>query len=199
MSSLPPTNFERALAQTLGFEGGASAATGDNAGKGLPPGTVHTYRGITQRLYDAWRRKHGQPVRHVTMIEDWEITRIAREEFWDPCRCSELPGPLAIAVFDMAFHSSPRDARIALQKALRVKGDGVIGLVTMAAARAAGPDVVLAFLKARADEVQQILINDPSQVVNLEGWISRMLDQAWRHGRSTVAPAAQPTNQDERK
>jgi hypothetical protein len=58
----------------------------------------------------------------------------------------------------------------------------VIGPKTVAAARAAGPVGVLYFLKARGAEVQQILIDDPSQVANLEGWINRLLDQAWIGG-----------------
>lgn len=167
--------FELALAQTLGFEGGVADSKIDRGGL--------TYRGITQKLYNAWRRTTGQAQQPVTLATDAEIRAIAQDEFWERCRCDELPPALAIAVFDMAFNSSPYDAKIALQTALGVKRDGVVGAKTLAAARAAGPDVVLRFLKARGAELQQIIIHDRIQVGNLEGWIDRLLDQAWKGGK----------------
>ena len=166
------TPFERALLVTLGFEGGEANHPLDRGG--------HTYRGITQGLYDRWRRKKGREHRKVTEIDDSEIEAIALEEFWLPCRCNDLPADLAVAVFDMAFHSGVGDARRALQKALGVTQDGIIGEHTLAAARAAGPDAVSDFLKARGAELQDILIRDPSQVIFLEGWINRLIDFAWR-------------------
>lgn len=166
--------FELALAQTLGFEGGVSDVKGDRGGL--------TYRGITQRLYDAWRRTTGQTQQAVTLATDAEVRAIAQDEFWERCRCDELPPALAIAVFDMAFNSSPRDAKLALQRALHVTPDGVVGQKTLAAARAAGPDIVLRFLEARGAEIQEIVIHDPSQVMFLEGWINRLLAQAWKGG-----------------
>lgn len=169
------SNFERAMEQTLGFEMGEANHPKDRGG--------HTYRGITQALYDRWRKRKGFPLRTVTEVTDDEIVAIAREEFWDPCRCGELPAHLAIAVFDMAFHSSPRDASIALQQALGVIVDGQVGMKTIAASRAAGPDIVLAFLKARAREMRDIWLRDPEQLRSFgAGWMNRLLDQAWRGG-----------------
>jgi lysozyme family protein len=180
----PPSAFDRALAETLGVEGGASSHPKDHAGAGLPPGTVHTYRGITQRTYDAWRRKRNFALRAVTLIEDWEIRALSQDEFWRPCKCDQLPAALALAVFDMAFHSSPRDACRALQRAVGVTRDGDIGPVTLAAVRAGGHDVVRLFLHARAAEIQDILRAHPDQVVFLEGWIVRCIDQAWKRARN---------------
>lgn len=168
--------FDRALEQTLEFEGeGFTDLASDRGGA--------TYHGFTQRLYDGWRKKQGLPARGVKLITKAEERAIAMEEFWLPCKCDQLPDELAIAVFDMAFHSSARDAKSALQKALNVKRDGVIGPKTAAAAHAAGPVGVLYFLKARGAEMQEILLRDQSQAINLEGWINRLLDQAWSAGR----------------
>jgi lysozyme family protein len=171
--TLPPTAFDRALKRTLGFEGGEANHPKDRGG--------HTYRGVTQRTYDAWRRKRNLALRRVTEIEDWEVRALAREEFWLPCACDQLPAALAMAVFDMAYHSGPHDAAMALQRAVGVKRDGKVGPHTIAAVRAAGHDVVRRFLHARAAEIQDILQRDPEQVAFLEGWIVRCIDESWYH------------------
>lgn len=169
------TAFERALQQTLGFEGGTSDSAIDRGG--------FTHRGITQNLYDRWRDAKKLARRGVVFIEDDEVRDIAREWFWTPCRCDALPDPLAVAVFDMAFNSGQSDAIRALQTALGVKADGVIGIVTVAAAQSADGEAVLRFLKARMAHIQEVIADDPPQVGNLEGWGNRLLDQAWRAAR----------------
>lgn len=175
-ASEPVSAFDRALEQTLDLEGGESNHPDDRGG--------HTFHGFTQELYDAWRKKSGLDTRPVTQITRAEERRIALEEFWLPCKCDQLPDALALAVFDMAFHSSPHDAAIALQESLQVKADGAIGPKTVAAARAAGPVGVLYFLKRRGAEMVDIWKRDRSQLVSFgEGWINRLLDQAWSASR----------------
>jgi lysozyme family protein len=162
--------FDRALAFTLGVEGGEANVTGDRGG--------HTYRGITQRLYNACRAAKGLPEQDVANATDEEIQNIAREQFWQPCKCDDLPEGLAIVVFDMAFNSSPANAKKTLQKALGVSVDGVVGPGTLAAARAAGDKAALAFLKARAGFLVEDCIHDTSQLIFLHGWFDRCLDLA---------------------
>jgi lysozyme family protein len=165
------TPFDRALERTLGFEGGTSDSAIDRGG--------FTFRGITQGLYDRWRRRKGLTPNGVAFITDSEIRAIAREEFWDPCRCSDLPDRVAGVVFDFAFNSGPSDAIEALQRGLAVKVDGVVGEKTIAAARAAGDRAALLTLKGRMAHIQEVIADDPPQLGNLEGWGNRMLDLAW--------------------
>lgn len=164
------TDFDRALKQTLGFEGGGADNPFDRGG--------HTNKGFTQRLYDAWRDAKKLPRQDVKLITDVEIVTIAREEFWDPCRCPELPEALALAVFDMAFNSSPNAAKRTLQAALGVTIDGLIGSGTIAAAKAVGDAGLLPFLKAHAGYIAEIVIHDASQSIFIHGWVNRLLDQA---------------------
>lgn len=166
--------FDRALALTLGIEGGLSNRKADRGGL--------TFRGVTQRLYDAWRDNKGLPRQEVTLASDAEIRAIALEEFWQPCKCDALPDALAIAVFDEAFNSSPANAIRTLQASLGVAVDGVLGPHTLEAA-AASTDPVLAFLKARAGFITAIVRQDATQLENLHGWIDRLLDQAWAAAR----------------
>lgn len=163
--------FDRALACTLGFEGGLADVPGDRGGR--------TNFGVTQRTYDAWRSTTGQEKRAVDEIADEEVHALYLSEYWMPCRCDELPGALAVAVFDMAVNSGVFAAKLTLQRALGVEADGVIGPVTLDAA-AASASALLAFLKRRGAYIQDVLKVHPSDVQFLEGWINRLLDQAWK-------------------
>jgi lysozyme family protein len=165
-------SFETALAKTLGFEGGVSDHAADRGGL--------TKAGVTQATYETWRAKTGQVPRPVLEMTDAELRAIYLDGYWFPAGCDKLPDHLAEVVFDMAVNSGPKRAVKTLQRSLGVEGDGVIGAITLAAARATGPDAVLAFLKARAALYRDIVKADPSQVAFLAGWISRLLDQAWR-------------------
>jgi lysozyme family protein len=160
--------FLDALAKTLAHEGGLSDHPLDAGGR--------TNMGITQRTYDTYRRTSGESARAVDDMTDREMREIYHDNYWLPCHCDDLPPPLARAVFDMAVNSGPWNAKLTLQRALRVKADGVIGPVTVAAAKHAS---VLPFLKKRAGFIQEIIADKPSQVAFLEGWINRLLDQAW--------------------
>lgn len=171
--------FDRALAFTLGVEGEISNDPADRGGL--------TNRGITQRLYDAWRTTTGKPRQDVRLITLEEITQIARDEFWEPCACGELPDDLAIAVFDMAFNSSPWNAKLTLQRALGFTGkdvDGVIGIHTLQAVKTT-PDAAFEFLVARGAYIRDLCWRDPSQLKFLGGWINRLLLQARSLGSPT--------------
>lgn len=166
------TPFDVAIERTLGFEGGTSNSAIDRGG--------FTHRGITQGLYDRWRRMKGLRSQPVVLIDDAEIRELALEWFWKPCQCDEMRPELALAVFDMAFNSGQDDAIRALQIAVGAKPDGKVGPKTIAAAKASDSMALLRFLKARGAHIQDTIGDDPAQLGNLEGWINRLLDQAWR-------------------
>jgi lysozyme family protein len=173
------TPFERALQQTLGFEGGTGKSPIDRGG--------FTSRGITQALYDRWRIRKRQDKQSVALMEDAELRAIAMEWFWKPCGCELLPTPLALMVFDMAFNSGQSDAIKALQIAVGAHVDGTLGPETIAKARAADANAPLRLLKARGAHVQETIRDDPLQIGNLEGWIDRLLDQAWTTSKGAPA------------
>ena len=160
--------FLRALAFTTSpeIEGGYSNHPQDRGGP--------TNHGITQRTYDNWRTTTGKEKRMVDLIDDYEVSAIYHDDYWVPCNCEQLPEPLSIAVFDMAVNSGTWNAKLTLQRALNVKADGIIGPVTLRAAKAT-PNVTLRFLEKRGAFIQEILYARPGQVAFLEGWIKRLL------------------------
>ncbi len=92
-----------------------------------------TNRGITQRVYNAWRTRNGvqpQSVRHIT---DEEVNQIYRRQYWDRVQGDELPSGLDYAVYDFAVNSGVYRAATYLQNLVGVTPDGVIGEITLAA------------------------------------------------------------------
>lgn len=129
------SRFHRALAHTLRHEGGYANHPEDPGGA--------TMKGVTQRTYDAWRRRMGEPIQTVRDISEDEIADIYRAGYWDPIKGDELPEGVAFAVFDAGVMSGPGRAAKWLQKTVGVPADGVIGPQTLAAVGAMEPvDVV---------------------------------------------------------
>lgn len=124
-------NFPASLAHVLTSEGGFS----DDP---LDPGGA-TNRGITQAVYDAWRKGEGLPARSVKLLNDYETGVIYRRRYWDACSCDLLPGGVDYCVFDCAVNSGSGKAAKLLQTAAGVPADGSIGPVTLAAVNAADP------------------------------------------------------------
>lgn len=96
-----------------------------------------TNLGVTQRVYDAYRSRHGIPTRSVSKITDQEVGDIYRKQYWDAVRGDDLPAGVDYAVFDFAVNSGPSRAIKELQKVLGVTADGIIGQVTLSAAEGA--------------------------------------------------------------
>ena len=89
-----------------------------------------TNLGITKRTYD---RFHGTDVDEEEMsnltVED--VTPIYRRNYWERCRCQDLPDGVDWAVFDWAVNSGTGRAAKALQRAVGALEDGAVGPHTM--------------------------------------------------------------------
>jgi lysozyme family protein len=102
----------------------------------LDPGGA-TNQGVTQRVYDAYRRRKKLPTRSVKQMTAHERDEIYREQYWVTIQGDKLPKGVDYAVFDGAVNSGPRQSIKWLQRALgstyHGKIDGVIGVGTLAA------------------------------------------------------------------
>jgi lysozyme family protein len=184
-------DFKRALKSTLGHEGGYSNHPSD-------PGGV-TLEGVIQRVYDAYRRLKGLPLRPLTAAmrntPEWIAERddIYRRQYWDRNRCGEMPAGVGLVVFDATVNSGAYQAALWLQRALgkHYTGqiDGDIGAGTLRAIwEHPDHDRLIADICARRLGMLQNLKTWPTFG---KGWSRRVasvlqIGQAWASG--TVGP-----------
>lgn len=165
--SVPMTRFEECLPFILKWEGGYVNHPSDRGGA--------TNKGITQRNYDSWRIKQGLSVRTVKDITDDEVHSIYLTEYWARAGCPTLPEPVDLVVFDCAVNSGVSRAVKWLQKALGLNQDGLFGAKTNAAVLACNPlETALEILVIREDFLSDVVDANPSQIVFLKGWHSRL-------------------------
>tara|TARA_R110001592_G_scaffold363400_1_gene688216 strand:- start:70354 stop:70881 length:528 start_codon:yes stop_codon:yes gene_type:complete len=150
-------NFNTAFEFSMEKEGYESNDPDDAGG--------HTRFGISKKYHPKmW--ENGPP--------SWEQAReFYRAEFWNRCRCPELPSGVDIAVFDAAIPSGTDDAARWLQAALKVKVDGVIGSKTLLAASKVRPEPII---RAITISRQQHYATLKMYKKYGDGWFGRALD-----------------------
>lgn len=127
-------NFESALDHVLAFEGGYVDHPDDPGGA--------TNLGITRATL---ARYHGRPVSkaEVRALDPATAKNIYRRFYWQALRCDEMPAGVDLALFDGGVNQGTGRAARLLQAALKVSVDGIIGPVTLGAARSADPPKLL--------------------------------------------------------
>lgn len=105
------TNFRTCMKPLLKHEGGFSDNKNDPGGA--------TYKGVTQKTYDAYRDKKGLQRRSVRYMSDDEMSEIYYNFYWIPCGGKWLPSGVDYVVFDGAVNSGVRQSVKWLQRALR--------------------------------------------------------------------------------
>jgi lysozyme family protein len=112
--------FDRSFDILLGHEGGYVNHSADPGGE--------TRWGISKRSY---------PAEDIKNLSVDRAKQIYKRDFWDKCRCDELPPPLALLVFDASVNCGPSRSVKWLQKAVGANPDGAAGPRTAEAVRAA--------------------------------------------------------------
>lgn len=138
--------YRPSLQLVLAHEGGYVNHPADPGGA--------TNKGVTQRVYDNYRRRKGLALRSVRYIENHEVEEIYRTGYWNEVKGDDLPAGLDYAVFDYGVNSGISKAGKDLQRTLnananffgvsgQLKVDGVIGDATIiAACKAADTDEI---------------------------------------------------------
>jgi lysozyme family protein len=161
--------FDRALSDVLQHEGGFVDHPADRGGA--------TNFGITQSVYDDYRRKSGTPLQSVKNISHPEVSQIYRDQYWTPSGAAQLASSdawLAQFVFDYAVHSGVRTAVQSLQRLLGVKVDGVFGPITLRATLGHINNIKLRYIAQRYEFLADIVRRNPSQSVFILGWTRRL-------------------------
>jgi lysozyme family protein len=120
---------KEALSRVLAHEGGYVNLKADPGGA--------TNKGVTQRVYDGFRKGRGLATRSVKSITMDEVAAIYHLQYWQAVKADQLPAGVDYVVFDGAVNSGPGQSIKWLQRALGplYKGsiDGVMGVGTLAA------------------------------------------------------------------
>ncbi|WP_246680973.1 glycoside hydrolase family 108 protein [Mesorhizobium sp. B2-4-9] len=123
---------KESLAKVLAHEGGYSNNKADPGGP--------TMKGVTQHVYDGYRRGKGLSTRSVKNITTAELNDIYDKQYWDAVKGDLLPDGVDYVVFDGGVNSGPGRSIMWLQQALRPAYtgpiDGVVGVGTLAALKA---------------------------------------------------------------
>lgn len=165
------SRFQQCQTVTAKWEGGWSDHPDDPGGK--------TMYGLTDAVWQAYLRRYGKPSRPVRTATKAEVEELFKRQYWDAVSGDELPPGLDLAVYDFAINSGPSRAIRHLQAALGVKQDGVIGNVTLAAAREAydrdeDDDVIRRIMAGRKAFLQRL----PTWGTFGKGWNNRLVDVA---------------------
>jgi lysozyme family protein len=110
--------FEKAVERVLAHEGGWVHHENDPGGE--------TKYGISKRAYP------NEDIKNLTLAR---AKQIYKRDYWDKCRCDDLPFEVRFDVFDAAVNSGVSQASKWLQRAVGAKPDGVIGNLTIKAAQ----------------------------------------------------------------
>lgn len=179
---------KESLARVLVHEGGYVNHPSDPGGP--------TNKGVTQRVYDAYRKGRKLSPRSVKNITMDEVADIYDRQYWDAVKGDQLPAGVDYVVFDGAVNSGPGQSIKWLQRALRPvytgRDDGVMGFGTLTALKAINNNDALidricsqrmAYLKALR-----------TWRVFGKGWSDRVADvraigKAWATGETPPTPS----------
>lgn len=167
----PRRVFKEALQLTLKYEGGYVNHPNDPGGA--------TNKGVTQKVYDTYRKEHGLATKTVKEISDQEVEDIYYSKYWLKGRCDKLPDNLAIVHFDTSVHSGIRQSSKFVQRSVGANDDGMIGPKTLAtvekAVKTVGvPALLKDFLDQRRNFFKLIADRNPKLQVFMKGWMNRV-------------------------
>jgi lysozyme family protein len=159
--------LELALKFVLRWEGGFVDHPNDPGGR--------TNKGVTQKVYDAWRGRQGLVRQDVKLIVDAEVRAIYAADYWVPPRCDLLASPLDLVQFDTGVNMGVGRAVRLLQGAVGCNVDGDFGPATERAV--AGCDVgttVIDYCNRREALYRSLAQKNPKLTVFLKGWMNRL-------------------------
>ena len=171
MESTTSPSFMASLPFILHWEGGFVDNPNDHGGR--------TNKGVTQRVFNAWRTSQGVAQQDVKQISDQEVASIYYERYWLTAKCDALRRKLDLAAFDTAVNMGPNRAIKILQEAVGSEPDGSFGPNTKAACDSCDiGDAMTNYCDIR-EGIYKTLATRPGQAQFLKGWLNRL--NALRH------------------
>lgn len=157
--------------EILRREGGYSDRVQDTGGP--------TNFGVTSGTLGAWRKLGRQATRaevHALTVD--EARDIYRQQYITAPRFDRIADArLRALLVDFGVHSGPVRAVKALQRAVDVPIDGVLGALTLGALAARNADDVYRdVLRERGELLAALLQRDKTQLVFAAGWLRRLME-----------------------
>lgn len=115
-------NYDKCLTMLLKHEGGFVDHPKDPGGM--------TNLGVTKAVYDKWIGRESTEAEMRGLTQD-DVAPIYKKNYWDRCKCDQLPSGADWSVFDWAVNSGTGRASKAMQKIVGAKQDGAIGPKTL--------------------------------------------------------------------
>lgn len=165
-------NFSLYFPKLLMHEGGYVDHLNDKGGA--------TNLGVTLKVWidngydkDGDRDIDKEDLRRITK-QDAE--KIAKKLYWDKIKGDQINSQsLAEFIFDWAYNSGVATATKKVQESLKLKEDGVMGPLTIAAINSSSAKCLFDVLKIRREKFfKDIVASNPSQRVFLNGWMNRL-------------------------
>lgn len=122
--------------------------------------------------------KKAYPSLDIKNLTREAAIKIYQNDYWQPCKCDDLPRHFAFIVFDSAVNQGPRVAIRLLQIALGVSVDGIIGPKTLAAAASAAPRKIRLALAERLAAYSRLMAEKPNLLRYALNWSFRVLSLA---------------------
>jgi lysozyme family protein len=129
-----------------------------------------TNLGVTKTVWEAYSGKPAteQDMRGLTKAM---VAPLYRTRYWDACRCDEMPAGIDYLVFDFAVNAGCARSAKTLQQALRIQTDGVIGPVTLRAAKDADAKQLIDDFSLNKENFYRRL---PTFATFGKGWLNRV-------------------------
>ena len=154
------SNFATAIEKTLGHEGGYVNHPSDPGGE--------TNFGITKSTARSYGYHGSMRTIPMTVVE-----KIYKSQYWDAMSCENFDFALAYQLFDAAVNHGLLNARKILQRTIKVKDDGIIGAVSLAAIRQLDTADLVQMFNAERISFYTRISTFPTFG---RGWMNRMVD-----------------------
>lgn len=128
------SNWQKSFVLMLESEGGFVNHPNDPGGM--------TNLGVTQSVWNKFigRQSTEQEMRALTP----EIVEpLYKSQYWDKCRCDDLPSGVDYLVFDFAVNAGPGRSAMILQTSVGTNPDGGIGPLTLDAVNKCHPSELI--------------------------------------------------------
>jgi len=158
-------NFDKAFEHTLKEEGGFVNHPKDPGGM--------TNLGVTKRVWEQWVGKEVTE-EEMRALTPNDVKPLYQRNYWNACRCSELPAGLDLCVFDTAVNSGPGRAVRLLQGCLGTTVDGAIGPKTVGAANQFKNSSLIYLIEDYCAARQVFLISLSTFGTFGKGWTARV-------------------------